>query len=129
MTAYDPKRTLVTAADLPSSDYTYLTGSTDKPKPVLKPISTELLNRYNMEHAKHGICEHCGQPLELSPSSGLAYCPICRVPIPEARNVWNNPKKWPLNQHLLMAVFWGAVMVLSLAAIMYIGFSKFGIGR
>ena len=95
----------------------------------VKPISTELLNRYNMEHAKHGTCEHCGRPLELSPSSGLVYCPTCRVPIPEARNVWNNPNKWPLIQHLLMAVFWGAVMVLSLAAIMYIGFSKFGIGR
>jgi NADH:ubiquinone oxidoreductase subunit 6 (subunit J) len=51
------------------------------------------------------------------------------VPIPEACNVWNNPKKVPFIQHLLMAVFWGAVMVLSLTIIMYIGFSKFGIGR
>jgi hypothetical protein len=51
------------------------------------------------------------------------------VPIPEARDVWNNPKKVPFIQHLLMAFFWGAVMVLSLIRIMYVGFSKFGIGR
>ncbi len=88
-----------------------------------KPISTELLNRYSMEHAKHGTCEHCGRPLELSPSSGLAYCPTCRVSIPEARDVWNDPKKVPFSQHLLIAVFWGAVMVLALILLMYFAFS------
>ncbi len=82
-----------------------------------------------MEHAKHGTCEHCGRPLELSPSSGLAYCPTCRVSIPEARDVWNDPKKVPFSQHLLIAVFWGAVMVLALILLVYLAYSESVGGR
>ena len=55
-----------------------------------------------MEHVKHGTCQHCGIPLELSSFSGLAYCPACKAAF------WRPVR---------MRFFWGGVLALATVAV------------
>ena len=67
-----------------------------------------------MEHVKHGTCQHCGRPLELSSFSGLAYCPTCKAAF------WRPVR---------MRFFWGGVLALATVAVIDFLDSDMAVGK
>ena len=55
--------------------------------------------------AKHGTCDDCAKPLELSLFYGIKYCPNCAE--------ISDPKNVRFERHLLVSVFWGAIAAIA----------------